>query len=277
MFGVWFQPTDQRMLSWEAASVTCQILFYTLFVPLYRLWQYSNQYCSCSKKVLHTADMQVASLGGTSSQGSTYQAVVDARRVDTVQGWHYYFTYDTIISLMTFIIDIITKSEFAIQTGIYWKNEVKSIHHHARLVLVANRSTINSVWKHQRALPHWRAGSRACVVRVGLTDVGKPAGAHGRTKLIAQVINCFGNSSPFVLPHVICKSKILTYLAIIDIIRISVIIVISVIIKIKCIMSITFSAWDSVLNPIYQNMSSIKWTIFLFNMKICLTTVPLTL
>jgi hypothetical protein len=52
--------------------------------------------------------MQVASLGGTSSRGSTYQAVVDARRVDTVQGCGYYFIYDTIISLMTFIVDIIT-------------------------------------------------------------------------------------------------------------------------------------------------------------------------
>jgi hypothetical protein len=69
----------------------------------------SNQYCSRSKKVLRTADMQVASLGVTSSGGSTYQAVVEARRVDAVQGCDYYFTYHTIISLMTFIIDIITK------------------------------------------------------------------------------------------------------------------------------------------------------------------------
>ena len=96
-------------LSWEAARVTCQISLYTLFVPLYSLWQYSYQFCSRSKKVLRSADMLVASLGVTSSWGSTYQAVVDARRVDTVQGWHYYFTYDTIISLMTFIIDIIKK------------------------------------------------------------------------------------------------------------------------------------------------------------------------
>ena len=81
-------------------------------------------------------------------------------------------------------------------------------------MLVANRSTIDSVWKPQPALPHWRAGSRGCVVRVGLTDVGKPAGAHGRTKLIAQVINGFGNSRPFVLPHVIFKAKILMHLAI---------------------------------------------------------------
>ncbi len=40
-------------------------------------------------------------------------------------------------------------------------------------------------------------------------------------------------------------------------------------------MSITLSesAWVSVLNPICHKMSSIKWTIFLFKMKIVLTTV----
>ena len=117
-----FNQQIGAQLSWEAARVTCQIPLYTLFVPLYSLWQLSNQYCSRSKKVLRTADMLVASLGVTSSWGSIYQAVVDARRVDTVQGCDYYSTYDTIISLMTYIIAIITKKEFAIQTGIYWQN-----------------------------------------------------------------------------------------------------------------------------------------------------------
>jgi hypothetical protein len=76
---------------------------------------------------------------------------------------------------------------------------------------------------------------------------------------------------------VICKSKILTHLTMMRIISMSVISVIIVINAIKRIMSITFSAWVSVLNPIFQKMSSIKWTIFLFNMKIFLLTVPLTL
>ncbi len=79
------------------------------------------------------------------------------------------------------------------------------------------------------------------VVSVGLTDVGKPTGAHGRTKLLAQVINSFSNSRPFILPHVICKSKILTHLTIIHW-HISVMSVISVIhdIKvIKCLNDIT--------------------------------------
>ncbi len=152
--------------SWEAACVTCPISLYTLFLPLYSLWQYSYQFCSrCQcKKVLRSADVLVASLGVTSSWGSNYQAVVDAKRVDTVQGCDYYFTYNTIISLITYIIAIIAKKEFAIWPGIHWKNEVKSMWHHARVVLVANRSTIDSVWKHQRALPHGRSGSRGGVV-----------------------------------------------------------------------------------------------------------------
>ncbi len=58
------------------------------------------------------------------------------------------------------------------------------------------------------------SGGPAAGVALSVTNVGKPACAHGRTKLIAQVINGFGNSRPFVLPHVICKAKILMHLAI---------------------------------------------------------------
>ena len=156
-------------LSWEAAPVTCQIPLYTLYVPLYSLWEYSFQLCSRGKKVLRSAEMLVASLGVTSSWGSNCRAVIDAKRIDAVQGCDYYFHYNTIISLITYIIAIIAKKECAIRPGIHWKNEVKSMQrrHHARLVLVANRSTIDSVWKHQRALPHGRAGSRGGVVRDG--------------------------------------------------------------------------------------------------------------
>ncbi len=95
-----FNQQIVAQLSWEAARVRCPVLLYTLFVPLYSLWQMSNQDCSCSKMVLHTADMQMAIRGVTSSWGSTKQAVVDSRRVETVQCcdyylslWHYYFTY----------------------------------------------------------------------------------------------------------------------------------------------------------------------------------------
>ncbi len=68
-------------------------------------------------------------------------------------------------------------------------------------------------------------GWPAAGVALSVTDVGKPACAHGRTKLIAQVINSFGNSRPFVLPHVIFKAKILMYLAIMRKSDISVILV----------------------------------------------------
>ena len=108
-----FNQQIGAQLSWEAARVTCQIPLYALFVPLYSLWQYSYQFCSRCKKVLRSADVLVASLGVTSSWGSNYQAVVDAKRVDTVQGCDYYFTYNTIISLITYIIAIIAKKEFA--------------------------------------------------------------------------------------------------------------------------------------------------------------------
>ena len=67
------------------------------------------------------------------------------------------------------------------------------------------------------------------VGRVGLLDVRKPSGAHGRAKLIAQGISGLGNCGPSVLPHVICKTKILPYLEIIRIMSNSVIIVIIVI------------------------------------------------
>ena len=60
-------------------------------------------------------------------------------------------------------------------------------------------------------------GGSAAGVALSVTDVGKPACAHGRTKLIAQVFNGFGNS------RVIFKAKILMHLAIMRISDISVI------------------------------------------------------
>ncbi len=94
-----FNQQVGAQLSWEAGRVSCPVLFYTLFFPLYSLWQMSDQNCCCSKKVLRTADMQVTIWGVASSLGSTKQAVVDARRAEIVQCcdyylslWHYYFT-----------------------------------------------------------------------------------------------------------------------------------------------------------------------------------------
>ena len=96
-----FNQQVGAQLSWEAARVSCPVLLYTLFVPLYSLWQMSDQDCGCSKKVLRTAaDMQVTIWGVTSSWGCSKQAVDDARRAETVHCcyyclslWNYYFTY----------------------------------------------------------------------------------------------------------------------------------------------------------------------------------------
>ncbi len=60
-------------------------------------------------------------------------------------------------------------------------------------------------------------GGPVAGVALSVTDVGKPACAHGSTKLIAQVINGFGNS------RVIFKAKILMHLAIMRISDISLI------------------------------------------------------
>jgi hypothetical protein len=73
----------------------------------------------------------------------------------------------------------------------------------------------------------------------------------------------------------VCQSKILTNLQIMRIISISDISDITDIMYIMCIIGITISAWVSVLNPIFQKMSSIKCTIFLFNMKVFFATRPL--
>ncbi len=91
------------------------------------------------------------------------------------------------------------------------------------IFFVVSVSRIDSIGEHQHALRHRRAGLGLGVGRVGLLDVRKPSSAHGRAKLIAQGINGLGNCGPSVLPHVICKTKILTYLEIIGIISISVI------------------------------------------------------
>jgi hypothetical protein len=179
--------------------------------------------------------------------------------------------YDTIISLITIIIPIITKKDFfsawhslkkrGLQHPPSQGISVSSKQKHNRLNLGAPRCPLAD--RHQgRRCPGRPFGCRKASLRSWQDETDRPS--HQR----------FGNSRPFVLPHLICKSKILTHLAIIRIISISVIIVSN---AKKCIISITFSAWVSVLNPICQKMSSIKWTIFLFNMKIFFTTVPFTL
>ena len=92
--------------------------------------------------------------------------------------------------------------------------------HHGGTLLVASGSGVDSIGYHQDYFSHNRAGIGRAVLWVRTTDVWKPSGTHGRTKLIAQVINGLGNQGPLVLPHVVCKYKILTNLQIMRIISI---------------------------------------------------------
>ncbi len=48
--------------------------------------------------------------------------------------------------------------------------------------------------------------------RIGLFYVSQLSIAQGRTKSIAEVIDCGRNSSAFLLPHVICDAKIIANL-----------------------------------------------------------------
>ena len=94
-------------------------------------------------------------------------------------------------------------------------------HHPSRgKLFVACRSGVDSIWDHQHVFSHNRARIFRAVCWVGTTDVCKPSGTHGWTKLIAQVINGLRNQRPLVLPDVVCKSKILTNLQIMRIISI---------------------------------------------------------
>ena len=47
---------------------------------------------------------------------------------------------------------------------------------------------------------------------IGCLDVFQPTGAHGWTKVIDQSFNSLGNLGAFVLPYVICNSKVDTNL-----------------------------------------------------------------
>ena len=169
---------------------------------------------------------------------------------------YYYCNYVTIIAIIFSIIRIIPQPKVAFRVGIHCRLQANHIIHHGRTVFAASSSGVDSIHYHQGAFSHNKADIGSTVLlSVHTTDVGKPPGTHGRTKLIAQVNNGLGNQCPLVLPHVVRQSKILTNLQIMRIISISDIIDI---INITRIIGITLSAWVSVLNPIFQKMSSIK-------------------
>ena len=105
---------------------------------------------------------------------------------------------------------------------------------------------MDSTGEHQHVFSDSRAGTVRCFLWVGTTDVWMPSWTQGRTKLIAQGINRLGNCRPYVLPHVICCSKILTNLKIMNIISImNIIDIISIITIIRLITRrhVDGSAW----------------------------------
>jgi hypothetical protein len=73
----------------------------------------------------------------------------------------------------------------------------------------------------------------SCPTRILLpVDVSQPSIAQGRTKSIAEIIDCGSNCHASVLPHVICYAKIIEYLQQIKKMRINALMQISTIIAI---------------------------------------------
>jgi hypothetical protein len=58
------------------------------------------------------------------------------------------------------------------------------------------------------ALSYGGSGGGRISCSVGCLDVFQPTSTHCWTKLVAQGFNRWGDTSAFVLPHVICNSKI---------------------------------------------------------------------
>ncbi len=124
----------------------------------------------------------------------------------------YYCNYVTIIAIIVSIIRIISQQKVAFRVGIHCWLQANSIIHHGRTVFAASSSGVDSIIDHQGAFSHNKTDiGRTILLSVHTTDVGKPPGTHGRMKLIAQV-NWLGNQRPLVLPHVVCKSNILSNL-----------------------------------------------------------------
>ncbi len=100
----------------------------------------------------------------------------------------------------------------------------------------------------------------------------QPPCLHCQTKLITQIINLLGNICLFVHPNMVCNTKFAMNLKIITIITIITIMHIFEIIEIS--MKITWLHCFSVLNPQFQKISSIKWTMSLFRTNVFLAMQP---
>jgi hypothetical protein len=102
----------------------------------------------------------------------------------------------TVVLIISVIIQNITlahygkKTKIDICVGIHSSNHANRQLHHRGFKFPATNRRINSIWDHQsvRVSSHCRAGHHR-TFRTVITDVFKPSGAHGWTKLIAQIIN----------------------------------------------------------------------------------------
>ena len=140
---------EGALKQWKEVWGSERVLLYTLFLPLYRLLQISDQDYCCSKGVLRTAHLREMIQCVTWRWGNTTQAGFDARRAETVLCCDYYCHYCTIISLISTIIGIIAEAN---RSGIHWKTRPKAlmmIRHHRGLVFVVPESRIDSIGDHR--------------------------------------------------------------------------------------------------------------------------------
>jgi hypothetical protein len=110
---------------------------------------------------------------------------------------YYYCNYVNIIAIIVSIIRIIPQPKVAFRVGIHCRLHANRTINHGRTVFAASSSGVDSIIDHHGAFSHNKADiSRTILLSVHTTDVGKPSGTHGRTKLITQAINELGNQRP---------------------------------------------------------------------------------
>ncbi len=110
--------------------------------------------------------------------------------------------YFTIIAIIFSIIRLLPQPKVAVGVGIHCRLQTNRIIHIGRTVFVASRSGVDSIRDDQGVVSLIKADTRRTFLSVHTTDVGKPAGTHGRTKRIVQVVKGLGYGLPFVRQHV---------------------------------------------------------------------------
>jgi len=204
---------------WKAAWCSVQVLLFELFLLLCTLFLLADQDSSCCNYVLRTTDLYAMILFVTTSSGNIKEAAIMCHCRLKRQNSSVFVLLFYIISLLLqlffqlFALFQNKKSLFGLEfIADNRPIALSNSEHHWGTLFVASRSGVDSILDHQDAFSHNRASICSVVLWVRTTDVWKPSGTHGRTKLIAQVINGLGNQGPLVLPHVVCKYKILTNL-----------------------------------------------------------------